>query len=198
MSNEAIQSIQQRAQQDEKFRERLYTAPLELLHEYELSEEEKLQFVLPNFSWFVERKIAGVSFPRTEDAFTLLKMLGVKALLNLSEHAIPSERISKFDMQAEHVPLADFSTPTLGEIDQAIMIIDSFLSQEQPIAVHCRAGLGRTGTILACYLVRQGISAEEAIRQVRTIRPGSIETIGQEAVIANYERQRSLLDDTMG
>ncbi len=57
-----------------------------------------------------------------------------------------------------------------------------------PVAVHCIAGLGRTGTILACYLVGQGISAEEAITTIRKWRPGSIEISEQEAVIYEYER----------
>jgi hypothetical protein len=50
--------------------------------------------------------------------------------------------------------------------------------------VHCAAGMGRTGTVLACYLVKyQKYSAKDAIEKVRTERPGSIQSEVQELAI---------------
>lgn len=67
-------------------------------------------------------------------------------------------------------------------------MISSCLENQQPVAVHCLAGLGRTGTMLACYLVATGTPANNAIMRIREWRPGSIETKEQEAVVYEYER----------
>ena len=56
------------------------------------------------------------------------------------------------------------------------------------VLVHCFAGLGRTGTILACFLVAQGMDAAEAIAHVRTRRPGSVEVYSQEFLVYQYAR----------
>lgn len=62
----------------------------------------------------------------------------------------------------------------------------------QGVAVHCMHGHGRTGTMLACYLVKKlKISGIEAINQIRTLRRGSIETHDQEKAVMQFY-QRSL------
>jgi atypical dual specificity phosphatase len=61
------------------------------------------------------------------------------------------------------------------------------VSNGAAVAVHCGAGLGRTGTLVACYLVAGGLSAEDAIAKVRRLRPGSIETAEQEAAVRTFE-----------
>jgi atypical dual specificity phosphatase len=57
------------------------------------------------------------------------------------------------------------------------------------VNVHCRAGKGRTGTVLAAYFVSKGMSAAEALQRVRELRPGSIETPEQEHAIADLARR---------
>jgi atypical dual specificity phosphatase len=188
MSDEIVQQIKERMRTDPVFRDDLLTSPLQVLQEYPLTEEEKQFFVAPNFGWMIEKQLAGVSYPRSEDAIALLRELGVRALLSLSQETVPADLIGKYQMQGEHLPVADFTAPTLEQVEQALAIIDNFLADGLPVAVHCGAGLGRTGTILACYLVSQGCPARDAIEQVRTRRPGSIETPEQEAVIEAYEQ----------
>ena len=57
----------------------------------------------------------------------------------------------------------------------------------QGVCVHCMAGVGRTGTMLAVYLVKsRGLSAQQAIQEVRRQRPGSIETQSQEEAVFIY------------
>ncbi len=193
MSKELLEQLVKRVQDDSIFRQQLRMSPRMILEEYDLTEDEKKELILPNFSWLIKNKIAGVSRPWSQDALILLKSLGVSALLSLTEEPLSSELLDKFELRAEHVPIADFSAPTIAQIEQAITVINGFLKDEIAVAVHCGAGVGRTGTILACYFVWQGISANEAISRVRTLRPSSIETPEQEGVIALYEHFRDTL-----
>jgi len=65
--------------------------------------------------------------------------------------------------------------------------------------VHCTLGMGRTGTMLACYLVKTThCDAQQAIDTVRKRRPGSIETERQEQLVQEFsESLQSRADQTM-
>ncbi|HLZ55575.1 MAG TPA: dual specificity protein phosphatase 23 [Ktedonosporobacter sp.] len=190
MSEDVLQTVQERARQDRTFWQQLVLDPLTALSNYDLTEAEKHSLIAPNFRWQVPHKLAGVSYPRSEAALALLKAKGIGALLSLAESPLAPDRLAASGLQAEHLPVADFTAPTIPQIEQAIEIINRFLAQNIPVAVHCAAGLGRTGTILASYLVSQGLSAQDAIERVRSLQPGSIETPDQVAMIALYELHR--------
>jgi atypical dual specificity phosphatase len=191
MSGEIVQQLETRLRHDSAFRNQLLESPVQALRAYDLTEEEKQRFIVPNFGWLIENRLAGVSYPRSEDALALLGQLGVRALLSLTVEPVSPELLARYGFQAKHVPVADFTAPTLDQVKQAIAGIDDFFAQGLPVAVHCGAGIGRTGTILACYLVSQGSSATGAIDQVRRKRPGSIETSEQAAVVELYEQEKS-------
>jgi ADP-ribosyl-[dinitrogen reductase] hydrolase len=82
-----------------------------------------------------------------------------------------------------HLPIRNLSTPS-AVWEKNWIAAGETLRQELAsggrFAMHCYAGLGRTGTVAARLLVEHGIAPHEAISMVRTIRPGSIETAGQE------------------
>lgn len=62
-------------------------------------------------------------------------------------------------------------------------------STQAAVAINCRGGKGRTGTIICCYLIyKEGITAHEAIKRIRELSPRSVETRGQEEFIEEYYR----------
>jgi protein-tyrosine phosphatase len=68
--------------------------------------------------------------------------------------------------------------------------------RREGVAVHCRAGMGRTGTCLAAYLMRfSGLSARQAISAVRRARPGSVESRQQEKALESFQ---TVLKDSSG
>jgi atypical dual specificity phosphatase len=69
-----------------------------------------------------------------------------------------------------------------------VAVVEDSVAAGNPVGVHCTAGLGRSGTMAAAYLVAEGASADEAIATVRQLRPGSIETSAQEDAVRLFEK----------
>jgi atypical dual specificity phosphatase len=135
--------------------------------------------VVSNFSWIIENRVAGMARP-SPTQLEWLRDQGVAAVVSLTE-ASP-EGIEAFEHI--HLPVPDMTSPTLDELRAAVLFIQQ--RADKGVVVHCRAGLGRTGTVLAAYLVSRGESATAALAKVRAMRPGSVETPDQEQAIVKY------------
>ncbi len=123
----------------------------------------------------------------SEHDFEFLKDNGIKAIVSLTENPLSKVLIEEFGFTVKHIPVRDFEPPTLEQIQDFVTFTRKASLEGKKLAVHCEAGIGRTGTMLACYLVSEGYSAASAIEEVRTKRPGSIETIEQEEIVLKYE-----------
>jgi atypical dual specificity phosphatase len=134
-----------------------------------------------NFSWLIPGRIAGMARPRAEHA-AWLREQGVTAVLSLTRR-LP-EGFSEFEQA--HIPVEDFTAPSLDQLRKGVAFMRAVVKEGGAAAVHCAAGVGRTGTFLAAYLVGEGQPAATAIRAVRAARPGSIETSEQELVVVEY------------
>lgn len=150
-----------------------------------------------NFSWLIEGEIAGSAAPMSEEELAYLSSQGIGAIVRLAEpetddFVIAHDRVLAAGLQDLQIPVEDFHAPSLVQIEQAIDFIQKQLARGRPVAVSCGAGCGRTGTILACYLVSKGESADDALRAVIDARPCSDEIVtqtpAQKRVIEEFER----------
>ena len=141
-------------------------------------------------TWIVEEKLFACPYPKREADLAALAAHGILLIVNLHERAHDPALLARYGLTEVHLPVADFTPPSPPVIERGITAIAGAIEDGRAVAVHCAAGLGRTGTLLACFLVSEGLDADEAIRTVRSLRPGSIETEAQAAAVAAYARSR--------
>jgi len=143
-----------------------------------------------NFSFVLSNALAGMERPGTfaklRDDLEYLKNHRISAIVSLTETPLEKAFIEEFGFRYLHLPVADFTPPTTEQIDQFLDFQRRAEADGLATVVHCGAGLGRTGTMLACALVARGVPAEAAIDRVRTMRPYSIETVEQEESVRDY------------
>ena len=135
-----------------------------------------------NFSWIVPDSVGGMGHPGPHGVLWLADEQGVTALVSLTERAPDSEG----GVDVLHVPVVDMTAPSLDQLHQSVAFMRGVVEKGGRVVAHCGAGMGRTGTVLAAYLISTGISAAKAIANIRALRPGSIETSDQEATIARF------------
>ena len=140
-----------------------------------------------NFSWLIEEKLAGSGMPTTFDEFHWIVNQGVKSIITMTENSLPDEWVQSIDYL--HVPTPDLTAPDMDRIESTVDFINEQINKGQPVMVHCAAGMGRAGTILACYFIKyKKLSAIQAIKKIRDERPGSIQSDVQELAISYYEK----------
>lgn len=151
--------------------------------------------------WIIPEALAGMPMPfihperrmngggtledYTDDLLTLHRagICAVVSLLNLpSDESIYREAGFSFIC----LPVPDGGAPTVDQAAEFVRFVTENRMKNQAVAVHCEAGLGRTGTMLAVYLISTGKTATEAIHMIRAVEKSAVETERQIQFLQNY------------
>ena len=144
------------------------------------------------FSWLLPYELGGCIGQRNDQDLRYLVERGIKCLVRLAdidEALVSSEQVEKVDLKDFHEPVSDYCSPSQAQIDRVIRFIEDRLSSGESVAVSCRAGVGRTGVILACYLIHIGLDAAAALSKVRENRLGAVKLPQQENAVWRYEKR---------
>jgi atypical dual specificity phosphatase len=141
------------------------------------------------FSWVDPPHLAALARPQSVDDLRWLRRNGIDVLVSLTESPVPRHWVNETGMLAVVVPVPDMAAPTERQLDHVLGTIRKANASGMGVAVHCAAGLGRTGTVLAAYLVAGGMAARDALSKVRDLRPGSVETAEQERAVERFARR---------
>ncbi|CAI9830859.1 Protein-tyrosine phosphatase [Nitrosopumilaceae archaeon] len=138
-----------------------------------------------NFSWVEEGRLAGCGLPTSAAEVRWLHGQGIRAIVTVREVPLPDAWLDGIEYL--FVRTDDMRAPAPGQIEQAMEFLAGQERAGRPAVVHCAAGIGRTGTVLASYMVSRGMRAPDAIRALRQRRPGSIQSPEQEEAVRLYE-----------
>jgi len=143
-----------------------------------------------NFSWIDKPLLAAMARPDSAEELVWLRQQGLELLVSLTEDPPRRDWINEAGLFLVHVPVADMEAPTQEQLNECLSTIARAHEKSMGVAVHCGAGQGRTGVVLACYFVTKNLTAKNAIARVRRLRPGSIETDAQEEAVAEFEQNQ--------
>ena len=158
-----------------------------------------------NFSWILHGSLAGAQGPTRRRDLAFLKLKDIRAIVRMEQQTISGEGMDLVDL---FEPVPDFTPPSRDQLERMVLFTQEQIEKwERPVVVTCYAGLGRTGTVLASYLVYAGYSPDDAVNLVRELRPGSIQTPEQADAVHRFaellrlregERRRKVREELAG
>ena len=129
--------------------------------------------IVPRRRWWdwVDESVLIGALP-SENHVLELKAEGIGAVINTcNEYAGPLAQYQQAGIEQLHIPTVDFTPPSLEDVRAGVAFIQRQIASGRKVYVHCKAGRGRSATIVICYLIRKGLTPEEAQKLLLEKRP---------------------------
>jgi Fe-S-cluster containining protein len=121
-------------------------------------------------TWVTDNLAVGGA-PMSYDQLDSLREQGVTAIMNLCAEFCDLHDIeAKRGFEVYYLPVHDEEAPDLAELERGLAWLDEAIYLGKKVLIHCRHGIGRTGTVLNAYLLRRGLGHKLAGRKLRRLR----------------------------
>lgn len=149
------------------------------------------------FLWLKKGKLAGTPRPGivSELDYDLkgLKRVGITYLISLTRKPMDPAELASYDIENLWFPIDDMKAPSTKEAAELCAKVEKLLDEGHIVAMHCKAGLGRTGTMLAAQLIWEGKSAMDALDEARRVEPRWVQSEVQVEFLEIFEKELSNL-----
>jgi Fe-S-cluster containining protein len=121
--------------------------------------------------YWVTPQLATGPAPMSYDYLEHLKSEGIDAILNLcAEYCDLHDIENGQGFEVHYLPIEDEEAPQLQALETALAWLDESIYLGKKVYVHCRHGIGRTGTIISAYLLRRGLGSKLVKQKIKTLR----------------------------
>lgn len=147
-------------------------------------------------SYAVAAGLLAGAYPDSSAAVDSLERRHVSLFVDLTHPSDPVERYERWLVRSRRIghPIADMGTPTVGLMIRILDDIDAALAAGDTVYVHCLGGIGRTGTVIGCWLGRHGLDEGDAVSELAKRRDAtagfrrSPETAAQIGFVRGWRR----------
>ncbi|WP_010477527.1 protein-tyrosine phosphatase family protein [Thermococcus zilligii] len=142
---------------------------------------------------FVDESVAFSRMPAEGELDEVAKNFdAVVVLVEEGELPYSLEEWGKRGVEVLHSPIPDFTAPNLEQLLEILRWVDAKTREGKRVLIHCMGGLGRSGTVATAWLMySKGLPLREALRRVRSVRHGAVETPEQFEVLKELEMHLS-------